>query len=537
MINTEEEKEINEALASDVGNAPTPLEAEEQNQEEQAEEALSGEIAKDEDALEEAKREGASSEELHTLKKKAVNATLWNILEVGTKHFVSLGISIIIARLVLPESFGAVAMLSIFMSIAGTFIDSGMGTALLRKTDRTDIDCCTVFYFNFAVSGLFCIILCLCAPLIADFYNMPILTPMTRVLALSLIIGPFAIVQRTLFTADLAFKVLTKFNIFSQILSGLIGIVLAYLDFQVWALLAQSISSTLINTIVVWFKSSWRPKWLFSWKSFRELFGFGSKMLASGLLNTIFTNLYGVVIGKVYTASDLAYYNRATSLTNITSMVPTSVLGSVTFPVLCKLQHDQDALRQGYRRILRLSAFVVFPICLGLGGVAYPLINVLYTKTWIFTAGLLQIIVFSFMWYPIHSINLNYLMVAGRSDLFFKLEVIKKIQTIIILCVTVPFGIKAMCWGSVIAQPIGLFINCYYTGKFLNLSLWKQLNDIKLTFLLSVSMFIGIHFLAKILGDGIISLIVCIATGVIFYAGSALLLRMPEVGELKRLKK
>lgn len=532
---TDEEKEINESL--DAGAAPTPYQAEERREEEAVDEAFAEKRVEEEEAVEEAERHGASPEEMHTLKKKAVNSVFWRIGEVGGRQIIQLGISIVLARLILPESFGAVAMLTIFTAIANVFVDSGFSTAIIRKTNRTEADCSTVFWFNIVVAIFFYGVLFLCAPLIADFYEMPILKPVLRVSAIGIVINSFAGLQRSLLTAEMQFKTLAKLSIVSLIISGTVGMVMAYYDFQVWALVAQGLVAAVIGTIFIWWKSTWRPRLIFTTASFKEFFGFGSKLLASSLLDTVYNNMYGVIIGKVFKASDLAFYNRGSSLSQLVSSTPSGVLQSVTFPTLCKLQDDESALQNGYRRVLKIAAFIIFPICLGLGAVAYPLVNTLYSEVWIFTASLLQIMVFDMMWYPIHAINLNLLMVKGRSDLFFRLEIIKKINGVIMLCITVPLGLKAMCFGGVCTSIIALIINTHYTGKLLHLGFWEQMKDYWPSILLSVIMFVGVSLLASLLGNGVLSLICCITVGVAFYLGTAILFHRPELKEIKRLRK
>ncbi len=450
---------------------------------------------------------------------------------------IQLVIGIVLARLIMPEQFAAIAMLTIFLAVAQVFINSGFSTALMRKNDRTQVDCSTVFYFNIVISLLSYVILYLTAPLVAGFYDLPELKSILRVTSLSLVIGAFAGVHRTLFSARMDFKSLAKYNLAALIISGGIGMFMAYNGFQVWALVTQSIVSTVANTIFVWKASPWRPTWQFSWVSLREFFGFGSKLLASGLLDTVYTNMYSVVIGKFFPHSDLAFYNRAAGLKNITSSTPTGVLQSVTFPALCKLQDSDDALRSAYRRMLRVSAFVVFPLCLGIGSVSFPLINVLYTDVWIYAATLLQIVVFAGMWYPIHAINLNLLQVKGRSDLFFRLEVIKKILGVAMLCITVPLGLEAMCYGGIITSIVCLVINTHYTGKLLDLGFFTQMKDLLPSLLLSLVMFAGCKLLSTILGNGILSLSVSIAAGAVIYLGGAMLFRFTEFKELKDLRK
>ena len=472
-----------------------------------------------------------------TLKRQAVNGVLWRIVETGGRQLIQLVISMVLARLIMPESFGAIAMLTIFTAIANTFVDSGFSTAIIRKTDRTQTDCSTVFWFNIVVALVCYALIFAISPWVARFYDMPVLCPVLRVTALSIVIGSFAGLQRSLITAAMNFKALAKLNIIALTISGIVGMAMAYKGFEVWALVAQSLVSSAVGTALLWYYSKWRPSFEFSRRSFREFFGFGSKLLASALLDQIFTNLYGVVIGKVFRASDLAFYNRANSLSMLASSTPTTVLQSVTFPTLCKLQDNDEALRLNYRRIIRLSAFIVFPFSLGLGAAAYPAVNVLFSETWIQAAALLEIIVLGNMWYPIHAINLNLLQVKGRSDLFFRLEVIKKINTVLMLCVTVPLGLKAICWGGLYTSVVALFINTHYTGKLLGLGILEQCRDFRGSLLLSAAMFGVVRVVAILLGNGILSLCACVAAGVAFYLAGAWLFRMPELKELRNLRK
>ena len=472
-----------------------------------------------------------------TLKHKAVNSIFWRLFEQGGKQIIQFGISVVLARLIMPDQFGMVAMLTVFMAVAGCFIDSGLGDALFRKKDRTQTDCSTVFWFSLAVSIICYWILFFCAPLISDFYNMQELTPILRVTALTIIIGTLGNINRMFLQIELDFKTLAKYNIASLVVSGSVGIILAYCDFKVWALVYQNLTMVIVSTLCVIAKVRWFPSFIFSKASFREFFAFGSKMLASGLLDQIYSNIYSITIGKFYSASDLAYYNRASSLKNLTSSLPTGILQSVTYPMMINIQDDEDRLRSAYRRVIKLCSFIVFPLCLGLGAVAYPLINTIYTDVWIYSATLLSIIVFAAMWYPIHAINLNYLIVKGRSDLFLKLEIIKKIQGVAVLCITIPMGLEAMCYGSIFSSLLSLVWNTYYTGKFLKMTILDQLRDMMPTLVLSSIMYVCARFVAHCMGNGIMSLVCSVAAGVAVYVGGALLFRFPEVKELKTLKK
>ena len=472
-----------------------------------------------------------------TLKHKAVNSIFWRLFEQGGKQIIYFGISVVLARLIMPDQFGMVAMLTVFTAIAGCFIDSGLGDALFRKKDRTQTDCSTVFWFSLVVSIVCYWIIFFCAPLVSDFYGMPELTSVLRVTAITIVIGTLGGVNRMWLQIALDFKTLAKCNIVSLIISGTVGIILAYHNFKVWALVFQNITMVTVTTAFIIAKVRWFPSFVFSKASFKEFFSFGSKMLASSLLDQLYSNIYSIVIGKVYKASDLAFYNRAKSFSSLTSSLPTSILQSVTYPLLVNIQDDETKMCNAYRRIIKLCSFIVFPLCLGAGAVAFPLINTLYTDVWIYAATLLSIIAFSAMWYPIHAINLNYLIVKGRSDLFLKLEIVKKIQGVAVLCITIPMGLEAMCYGSIFSSLLSLVWNTHYTGKYLKMSILSQLWDMTPTLILSGVMFAGARLTANYLGDNLTSLICSVGVGAIIYVGGALLFKFPEVKELKTLKK
>lgn len=475
--------------------------------------------------------------ESQSLKRKAVNGVLWKIGEQGGTTVIQLGISVILARLIMPDQFGMIAMLTVFTAVANVFVNSGFSSALTRKNNRTQADCSTVYWYNIIVALVCYAVLYVSAPLVERFYGMDGLANVLRVTSIGIIIGSLVGVHNTLLSIEMDFKTLTKFKLFGVIVSGGVGVILAYLDFKVWALVFQNLTATTIGSICVWFKVKWRPSFIFSRESFREFFGFGSKLLASSLLDTVFTNMYSIIIGKVFKASDLAFFNRANALTQMTSQMPTGILQSVTFPTLCKLQDNNEALKAGYRRTLRISAFVIFPLCLGAGAVAYPLINVMYTYRWIYAASLLSILVFGMMWYPIHAINLNYLIVKGRSDLFFRLEIIKKVQAVIIWCITVPLGLEAMCYGMIVSSYLCLIWNTHYNGKFLGMSIIAQLKDLAPILCLSIVMYVAARLVASVMGNGMVSLVCAVATGICVYAGGALLFKFPEVKELMNLRK
>lgn len=413
-----------------------------------------------------------------SLKSKTVKGVVWSAVERFSTAGISFVFGLILARLLMPSDYGVLAMLAIFMAIAQTFIDSGFSNALIRKPDRTEKDNATVFYFNIVVGIVCYVLLFFSAPFIARFYNTPILVPVTRVVGLNLLFNSLCVVQQALLTVRIDFKTQAKISLSSAVISGFVGIYFAYRGFGVWALAIQTVGATLIRTILLWILAKWRPKASFSKASFKSLFSYGSKLLASGLLDTVYNNLYTIIIGKRFTSASLGVYARADQWGQFLSVNITGILQRVTFPVLSTIQNEDERLSTNYRKFLRVSGFVIFPLMVGLAAVADPMVRLILTDKWAGTIPLLQILCFALMWYPIHAINLNLLQVKGRSDLFLKLEIYKKIIGVSILIVTVPMGLTALCVGRVASSLIALALNTYYTGKIIHLGYFRQMKDL-----------------------------------------------------------
>ena len=470
-----------------------------------------------------------------SLKQKTAKGILWSTVERFSVQGVQFIIMIVMARLLTPHDYGLIGMLAIFIAVAQSLIDSGFSQALIRKQDRTEVDNNTVFYFNIVVSALLYLILYVSAPLVADFYNTPQLCSVMRVVCLSIIFNSLAVVQRALLTIKIDFKTQAKAALTAAVTSGVVGITMAYHGFGVWSLVTQQLFNLGINTSLLWLLSKWRPKRLYSWQSFHELFAFGSKLLASGLLDTLYRNIYPIVIGKLFSASSLGHYSRAHQFAEFPSSNLTGIMQRVTYPVLCSIQEDDKRLEKVYRKFLKLSAFIIFPMMLGLSAVARPFIRVAIGEQWEFCAVLLQIICFSMMWYPIHAINLNLLQVKGRSDLFLRLEIIKKILGISVLCVTAPFGLVCMCYGQIFNSIVALVINTYYTGKLIHIGFLKQMRDLLPTLLLSFSMFILVLFVTGLIDATLWKLLAGALIGMIYYVSCSFLFRFSELKEILSL--
>jgi Membrane protein involved in the export of O-antigen and teichoic acid len=472
-----------------------------------------------------------------SLKNKTIKGVFWSSIERFSVQGIQFIVQIILARLLLPSDYGLIGMLAIFLAVSQSLIDSGFSNALIRKQDCTDVDYSTVFYFNIIVGLALYFVLFFSAPLIASFYKTPELNLLTKVIGITLFINSLTVVQRAKLTKNIDFKTQAKASFLAVIISGIVAIFMAYKGFGVWSLVAQALINGAINMLMLWVYAKWLPKRVFSWQSFKEMFSFGSKLLLSGLIDTIYKNIYTIIIGKKFSKASLGCYTRADQFAQFPSSNLTGILGRVTYPILSTLQDNDEKLRMVYRKYLRLSAFAIFPLMMGLAALASPFILLLLTEKWIGIIILLQILCFSYMWYPIHAINLNLLQVKGRSDLFLRLEIIKKCVGVGILFITVPIGIEAMCIGSIFSSIICLAINTHYTGKLIDVGFFKQMKDLLPSLLYSLSMFVVIWGITKFIDSNVLKLIVGLVFGVIYYFFIAYITKSPELKDVVSLVK
>ncbi|HIZ02144.1 MAG TPA: lipopolysaccharide biosynthesis protein [Candidatus Bacteroides merdipullorum] len=420
-----------------------------------------------------------------SLKNKTVKGVGWSFIDNLSSSGITFLVGLVLARLLTPSEYGIMAILTIFIAVSNSIVDSGFSNALIRKTDARRVDYNTVFLFNLLVSGFLYVVLFLAAPAISRFFKEPLLVEVMRVIGWVLVINALAIIPRTLFVKEVNFKTQTKVSLIASISSGVIGIGMALAGLGVWSLVGQQLSRQLLNTLFLWIYCTWRPAWEFSMQSFKELFGFGSKILLSGLLNTIFNEIYSLVIGRCYTSAQLGQYTRANQFNQIFSSNLTTVIQRVSYPVLSSIQDEPERLREAYRKVIKSTMLISFACMLGLASVARPLIIILIGEKWLPAVGFLQIICFSGMLYPLHAINLNILQVKGRSDLFLRLEIIKKIIAVGPLVLGVLFSIEYMLWGSVCTSLIAYFLNSYYSADLIDYPTKEQIKDILPTFLVS----------------------------------------------------
>lgn len=466
-----------------------------------------------------------------SLKKKTVKGVAWTSLDEVLNVGFGFVIGVILARLLSPSDYGMLAMIAVFNAIAIAFVNSGFGNALIRKPDLTEDDNTTAFSFNIVVAIVMVGVLWLVAPWVAKFYDKPILASLLRAEAFLLIISSLRIVQNTQLSRALNFKAKMIINATSQVVAGVVAIVAAYRGFGVWSLVIQHYVSSITGLVLLWVISPWRPRGHWNKESFRYLWRYGSKLLASGLLDKIYGNIYPIIIGKLFSAADLGQYTRAKGYASIPSMGLTGVLQQVSFPVLSQIQDDDERLRDSYRRMLRFTVFLVFPTMIGMAALAYPLVVALVTDKWAQCVPYLQIICFSSMWYPVHAINLNLLQVKGRSDLFLRLEIIKKVVITVAIFVCVPFGIMGICYGAVCTSLINLAINTYYTGKLIHVGFFRQMLDMTPTLLNSLVMGAAIYLITLPLDGNVLKLAVGIPAGMVLYLAVAWLFRLPELKE------
>jgi O-antigen/teichoic acid export membrane protein len=413
-----------------------------------------------------------------SLKQKTIHGLSWSFLDSFSNQGIFSLVGIVLARLIEPAEFAVLAMIAIFTAVAASVVDSGFRSALIRKNDCTGVDYSTVFYFNLGASILLYGILFFAAPFFARFFAEPRLTSITRICSLSLIINSFSIVQGVLLTKKIDFKTQAKISMSSSIISGIIAIILAYKGMGVWSLVWWGVIYAVVSCLFLWLQSHWRPIWVFSTKSFKELFGFGSKLLISGLIDTIYNNIYYPIIGKCFPPATLAFYHQAITYSSLLSTTLTSNIQRVSYPVLSSIQDDAVQLKAGFRKIIKTTMLIAFTLMLGLAVIAEPLILTLIGENWLPCVPYLQLMCFSSMLYPLHAINLNIINVRGRSDLFLKLEIIKKSIAVPLIFVAIYWGIEALLIGGIIISVISYFLNSYYSAGLINYSTKEQLKDI-----------------------------------------------------------
>ena len=457
---------------------------------------------------------------------------MWSAIDNVAQFGVGFIVSIVLARLLSPDDYGLIGIITIFTTVCTAIINGGFSNALIRTQKPTDEDYNTAFICNLLMSILLYAIVSLCSPLIADFFNRQELVALTRVSSFTMIIGALAIVQQTRLTKRIDFKTQTMITLITSILSGIVGIALALMNFGVWALVVQGIVAQTLRTVLLWFFNHWVPSIRFSKESFNRLFGFGWKMMASGILDSLWTQLYQVIVGKFYSPATLGQYTRANQFASLFSSNLTSVIQRVTFPVLSDIQYEKDRMIAAYRKIIKTTMFITFALMFALGAVSEPLLYCLIGEKWHEAATYLPWICLTGSLYPLHAINLNMLQVQGRSDLFLGLEILKKIVGIAPLMIGALIGIFPMLYTSVFTSIICYFLNSYFPGKLLGYTSWMQIKDVAPSFIISMIMAIVVYFLKYLPISNWFILPIQIAVGLIVFI---LLRKVSKIEEYKEV--
>ena len=472
---------------------------------------------------------------LSNIKDKTVKGLFWSLVDSIFGQGLQFIFGIILARILSPREFGLIGMMAFFLVIAQTLIDSGFTSELIRKTKCTQEDYSTVFYFNVIGSVFLYVLLFFSSNAIASFYNEPQIELLLKVMGLSIIINAFAIVQRTILTKNINFKLQTKISVLASIMSGVIGIWLASTGYGVWSLVGLALSRFFVTTVLLWVFMHWTPSLIFSKKSFDALFSYGSKLLLSGLINTLFTNIYTLIIGKYFSVIHLGYYTRAKEFTVLPSVNLDSVIGRVTFPVLSTLQDDKIEFKKKFQRIVQSSMFISFMLMFGLAAIAEPLVITLIGEKWRPVIIYLQLLCISGSLYPLHSLNLSILKIFGRSDLFLLLEIIKIFLIIPVVYIGVKYGIIYLILGGTVSSIISYFINSYWSKKLINYSSMNQIISILPSFLLAIIIAGIVFILGHVVNSTpLLTLILQLFVGCIFFLIVAEIFKNKDYIFLKR---
>ena len=469
------------------------------------------------------------------LKSAAAKGILWTALDKFASQIGQFIVGVVLARLLMPEDFGLIGMLAIFIALSQTVIESGLNMGLIQRQERKAIDFSTTFVFNLAISTFFYVLLFFTAPYIAAFFRQPQLVDLTRILGLSLFVHAFAIVQRTILTIDLDFKSIAKSNIVGVVFGGLSGVIMALNGFGVWSLVVQMIVSSIATSVALWLYGNWKLSFLFSKDSFRTLFGYGSKLLLASLYAQTLNNIYNICIGRFYPTAALGYYTRAKTFADVSAGTVGTILQQATFPIFTLIQSDRKRLVSVYSRMIKMAAFCTIPLMTFIALLAKPLVILLLTDKWVALIPLLQWMVFARILLPMSAINMNVLNAIGRSDLYLKVDLSKLPMTVIALVITIPLGVKAMIIGHVITSALSFIINAYLPGKLFGYGAVKQIKDMIPVLIATFGMAVLIVLIQMFTEGLLLQLLLSGFFGLITYLGICHLLQVEEVFELRQL--
>ena len=463
---------------------------------------------------------------------RAFNGVKWTSIEQVLSIGLSFVIGIIVARLVMPSDYGLIAMLGVFMALGGVFVNSGIATALVRHKENTQEDYSTAFYANVALGLVVYLVLYVLAPFISDFCEIPELKSVCRVYSLDVLLSSFTIVHVAKLTHEMRFKIQTYIKLVSLFVSGAVGISMAYYGYGVWALIWYSLSASILRTVLFWLFSGWHPSLVFSGKSVRYLFDFGSKMLLTSIIDVVYDNIYTLVIGKYYTATSAGYYNRSLQLSQFPQNLINHVVGGVVLPVLTPYQDDQSRLLSVYERLFRVTVFVTYPMMALMVVLAHPLIDLLLGQKWLPAVPYLQILVVAVVFTTLTIVNLNLFFVKGRSDIVLKIDILKKIIGFAIVVMMVPLGLKWICLGAVLYALASFVINCHQTDKLLGYGLWRQVRTALPSVFYSVVMSVAVFLCVQPIQSSFLQLVVGALVGILSYGALSSLFKEPALTEL-----
>ena len=473
-----------------------------------------------------------------SLKYKTKKGLYWKFFDQFMGYGMQFIVGIFMARMLSPSDYGITALPAVFMAVAGVFISGGFGSALVRKETLTEEDLSTAFFYSIVVGVVCYIILFFASPYIAEFYNTPILKSLIRVTALGFLWGPLGTPQSVILNRRLDFKNPARISVVNKIVGAVVGISMAYLGYGLWALVFSGLISSLIGLLQTWWVVKWLPKAPFSKESFKYLWNYGNKMMGVSLLYTLYGNIVPVLLGKFGGTIDLGNYNRASGYASMPSSNIAGVITGVSFPVLSKMQDDDERLAYNYRKMIKVSSFVVFPVMMLLSALAYPIVITMVTVKWEACVTLLQIMCFTYMFQPMQILNVSLLNVKGRTDLSLKLEIVKKVVgAIVFIYAAINFSLEMLCVTDFLYTMFALVCNTYYTGKLINVGYFKQIKDILPSLVLGLLMFILVFFIIKCTDILVLQIIVGFIVGSVFYFGISFLLKFEELNEVKYLLK
>lgn len=469
--------------------------------------------------------------------KKVISNFIWRFAERCVAQFVTFIVSIVLARILMPEDYGTVALVTVFTNIMQVFVDSGLSTALIQKKDVDDLDFSSVFYFNFIVCIILYLVMFFSASLIASFYEKPELVSIVRVISFTIVISGVKGVQQSYVSRNMLFKRFFYATIGGTIFSALLGVTMAYAGFGVWAIVAQQLSNTAIDTLILWITVKWRPKLMFSWTRLKGLLSFGWKLLCSALLETVYNNLRDLLIGKIYSSADLAFYNQGDKFPKLIVTNINTSIDSVLLPVMSHEQDNPEKVKNMTRRSIMVSCYIMAPLMIGLACCAKNIVSLVLTDKWLPCVFFLQIFCITYLFWPIHTANLNAINAMGRSDLFLKLEIWKKIVGMVLLLSTMLLSVKAMAYSLLISTLTSMIINSWPNKKLLNYSFIEQIKDILPA--IGIALFMGwiVSFVELLPLSLVLKLILQILAGAVIYIGFSAILKLESFEYLWNITK